>query len=138
MWCLIVSIPDLCHFSYFYTVPWRYFFHGSLCYLGLVIFRLSRLFIAALSAGKGLYTWPLFVMYYWVCVTFPCGIPGQVWYLIVSIPDLCHLLLFFSLLMTQLSRSWHRCLLCHYYVTICVVKPIGIYAKCGNVPRSQN
>ena len=24
-------------------------------------------------------------------VTFPCGILGQVWYLIVSIPDLCHL-----------------------------------------------
>ena len=26
-----------------------------------------------------------------VFVTFPCGILGQVWYLIVSIPDLCHL-----------------------------------------------
>ena len=24
-------------------------------------------------------------------VTFPCGILGQVWYLIVSIPDLCNL-----------------------------------------------
>ena len=24
-------------------------------------------------------------------VTFPCGILGQVWYLIVSIPELCHL-----------------------------------------------
>ena len=24
-------------------------------------------------------------------VTFPCGILGQVWYLIVSFPDLCHL-----------------------------------------------
>ena len=23
-------------------------------------------------------------------VTFPCGILGQVWYLIVSIPDLCN------------------------------------------------
>ena len=62
-----------------------------LCYLGLVIFMLSRLFIANLSAGKELYTWLLFVMYYWVFVTFPCGIPCQVWYLIVSIPDLCHL-----------------------------------------------
>ena len=28
-------------------------------------------------------------------VTFPCGIPGQVWYLIVSIPDLCHLSYFY-------------------------------------------
>ena len=26
-----------------------------------------------------------------VFVTFPCGNLGQVWYLIVSIPDLCHL-----------------------------------------------
>ena len=26
-----------------------------------------------------------------VFVTFPCGILGQVWYLIVSIPDLCRL-----------------------------------------------
>ena len=24
------------------------------------------------------------------CVTFPCDILGQVWYLIVSFPDLCH------------------------------------------------
>ena len=27
----------------------------------------------------------------YVFVTFPCGILGQVWYLIVVIPDLCHL-----------------------------------------------
>ena len=29
-------------------------------------------------------------------VTFPCGIMGQVWYLIVSIPDLCRLSYFLS------------------------------------------
>ena len=28
-------------------------------------------------------------------VTFQCGILGQVWYLIVSIPDLCHLSYFY-------------------------------------------
>ena len=27
----------------------------------------------------------------YVFVTFPCGILSQVWYLIVFIPDLCHL-----------------------------------------------
>ena len=27
---------------------------------------------------------------YCIFVTFPCGIQGQVWYLIVSSPDLCH------------------------------------------------
>ena len=31
-----------------------------------------------------------------VFVTFPCGILGQVWYLIVSIPDLCRLSYFFT------------------------------------------
>ena len=33
----------------------------------------------------------LFVMYNCDFVTFPCGILGQVWYLIVLIPDLCRL-----------------------------------------------
>ena len=54
---------------------------------------LSRLFIAALRspAGKGLASWLLFVMFNCVFVTFPCGILGQLWYLIVSIPDLCRI-----------------------------------------------
>ena len=53
---------------------------------------LSRLFIAELwsHAGKELTSWLLFVMFNCVCVTFPCGILGQAWYLIVSIPDLSH------------------------------------------------
>ena len=52
---------------------------------------LSRLFIAALwsPAGKRLTSWLLFEMFNCVFVTFPCGILGQVWYLVVSIPDLC-------------------------------------------------
>ena len=53
---------------------------------------LSRLFIAALwsPAGKGMASLLLFVMFNCVFVTLSCGILGQVWYLIVSIPDLCH------------------------------------------------
>ena len=45
---------------------------------------LSCLFIAALwsPAGKGCLN---------VFCHFPCGILGQLWYLIVSIPDLCRL-----------------------------------------------
>ena len=31
---------------------------------------------------------------YCIFVTFPCGILGQVWYLIVWFPDLCHLFYF--------------------------------------------
>ena len=42
-------------------------------------------------AGKGLTSWLSFLMFYCVFVTFPCGILGQVWYLIVLIPDLCHI-----------------------------------------------
>ena len=54
---------------------------------------LSRLFIVALwsPAGKGLTSWPSFVLLNCVFVTYQCGILGQVWYLIVLIPDLCHL-----------------------------------------------
>ena len=37
-------------------------------------------------------------------VTFPFGILGQVWYLIVSIPDLCTLFYFISLLRQGLSE----------------------------------
>ena len=46
-----------------------------------------RLFIVALwsPAGKGLITWLSFVFCFF---TFKCVILGQVWYLIVSIPDL--------------------------------------------------
>ena len=35
-------------------------------------------------AGKGLTSCLLFVVFICVFVTFPCGILGQVWYLIVS------------------------------------------------------
>ena len=55
----------------------------------------ARLFIDALrlSAGKGLTSWLSFVMS--VCY-LPIGILDQVWYLIVSIPDLCPLSFFYN------------------------------------------
>ena len=56
-------------------------FVDHLCYLCLFITALWS------PAGKGL----LFVMSNCDFVTFPCGILGQVWYLIVLIPDLCRL-----------------------------------------------
>ena len=65
-----------------------------LCSLCLVFVMLSRLFIAALwsSAGKGLTSWLLNIGdVNCIFVTFPCGILGQVWYLIVSFPDFCRL-----------------------------------------------
>ena len=55
-----------------------------------------RLVICALwsPAGKGLACWLSFVVSNCKFVTFPCGILGHVWYLIVSIPDLCTLTYF--------------------------------------------
>ena len=66
-----------------------------LCYLCLLFVVLWRLFIATLwsTAGKGLASWRLFVMFYFVFATFPCGIRGQVWYLVVSIPDVATFLI---------------------------------------------
>ena len=64
-----------------------------LCYLCLVFVMHSRLSIAAFwsPTGKGLTLWLLFVISNCDFVTFPCGILGQVWYMIVLIPDLCRI-----------------------------------------------
>ena len=64
-----------------------------LCYFCIVFVMLSRFLIAALwsPAGKGLTSWLSFVVLICMVVTFPFGILGQVWYLIVLIPDLCPL-----------------------------------------------
>ena len=54
--------------------------------------------------GKG---WPLGSRLWcllWVC-HFPIGILGQVWYLIVSIPDLCNLTYFYKSLCRPGNRS---------------------------------
>ena len=66
---------------------------GHLCYFCIVFFMLSFLLIAALwsPAGKGLTSWLSFAVLICMFVTFPFGILGQVWYLIVLIPDLCPL-----------------------------------------------
>ena len=60
---------------------------NHLCYLCLVFVMLSRLFVACYERADPL----ALVTFSCVFVTFPCGILGHVWYLIVSIPDLCRL-----------------------------------------------
>ena len=86
------------------------------------------LFIAALwsPAGKGLTSWLSFVMLNCVFFTFPCGFLGQVWCLIVSIPDICPFLLLccfchmytcvvtFQLLVLLWFRNERDCLRCNY------------------------
>ena len=68
-------------------------FVDHLCFLCLVFLMLS-LYIAPLwsPAGKGLTSWLALVGdVYCIFVTFPCGILDQVYYLIVSFPDLYYL-----------------------------------------------
>ena len=68
-------------------------FFSVLCLICLC----ERLFICALwsPAGKGLTSWLSFVVSNCKFVTFSIGILSQVWYLIVSIPDLCTLTYFY-------------------------------------------
>ena len=47
--------------------------------------------------------WPLGSLVCDVFFTFPCGVLGQVWSLIVSIPDLC-LLTYFEIMMKYRSK----------------------------------
>ena len=75
-------------------------FVDPFCYLRFVfVFGvLSCLFLTAewSHAGKGLTSRLSCVWCFFVCVfvTFPYGVPGQVWYLIVSILNICLLLYF--------------------------------------------
>ena len=66
------------------------------CYSCLVFVIPSCLFIAALWSSE--WKWAnlmalLYGMFSCVFVTFPCGVLGQVWYLIVLIPDISSYLL---------------------------------------------
>ena len=67
-------------------------FYSALCLLCLC----ALLFICALwsPAGKGLTSWLSFVVSNCDFVTFPLVSWVRVWYLIVSIPDLCTLTYF--------------------------------------------
>ena len=76
----------------------RYFFCGSfVLFMSCVCHSFAPIHCVLWSlAGKELTSWLSFVMFHCVFVTFPFGILGQVWYLIVSIPDRCHLSYFYS------------------------------------------
>ena len=64
--------------------------HLCFCVLFFSCFRVSSLLLCGHLLGKA----DLLALVgdvYCIFVTFPCGILGQVWYLIVSFPDLCRL-----------------------------------------------
>ena len=69
-----------------------------LSFLCLVFVMLLRLFIVVTCWERA----DLLALVGDVCcifVTFPCGILGQVLYLIVSLPDMCHLSYFYWILL---------------------------------------
>ena len=76
----------------------------------------ARLFICAFwsPAGKGLASWLSFVVSDCEFVTFPFGILGQVWYLIVSIPDLCTLTYFLTPVLLHLIINRVTCITLQY------------------------
>ena len=57
---------------------------------------------------------------YCISVTFPCGILGQVWYLIVSLPDLC-ILSYFKYITSPLTvtlLNWMWTVFCISVITL--------------------
>ena len=81
-------------------------FCSVLCLLCFV--RVSLYVLRGHLLGKG---WPLGSRLWcllWVC-HFPIGILGQVWYLIVSIPDLCNLTYFKNGIILSICISWNNC-----------------------------
>ena len=81
------------------------FVQSYVCSVLCLICLCARLLICILwsPAGKGLTSWLSFVVYNGEFVIF--GILGQVWYLIVSISDLCTLTYFFILLVISISED---------------------------------
>ena len=94
-----------------------FFVLSCVCY---VFVRVCLYVFCGHMLGKG---WPLGSRLWcllWVC-HFPIGILGQVWYLVVSIPDLCTL--------TYFARCFFCLLgLCKFpYYEGCVVRTVGTY-----------
>ena len=97
----------------FWAKIWKVDFMDLLCFCSVLclLCLCARLFICALwsPAGKRLTSWLSFVVST-VSLSLPIGILGQVWCLIVSIPDLCTLTYFNplkskSLLITKKNQN---------------------------------
>ena len=61
----------------------------------------------------------LCIMFSCVFVTFLCGVPGQVWYLVVFIPDLCPS----SLLLSSMERHLEQCTI---FGTYCISEQLRL------------
>ena len=74
----------------------------------LFVFRVCLSSLTALwsPAGRGLTSWFLCVVLSCIFVTFPSGVLGWLWYLIVSIPDLCLFLIFIAAVTSLIASCW--------------------------------
>ena len=101
-----------------------YGYFSVLCLLCLC----ACLYICALwsPAGKGLTSLLSFVVSNFEFVTFPIGILGLVWYLIVSIPNLCTLT-FLGPSLTKLSQPAHAC--AQPYPTFALAAPYSVQRR---------
>ena len=106
-------------------------------YLCLVFAMHSRLFISSLwsPAGKGLTSWPLFGMLNCIFVTFPCGILGQVWYLIVLVPNLCHLSYF---VVCDQQRHMSSCAYTHFDHYLCYPCNVSVWFNLNLVTNHED
>ena len=71
------------------TVPRRYFFCGFFFFFLCLVFHIHWCLVVTCWERADLLA--LVGDVNCTFVTFPCGILGQVWYLIVSFPDLCRI-----------------------------------------------
>ena len=68
---------------------------NNVCYLSFVFVMLSCILIAVTCLEMANLLALLCLMFYCVVVTFPCGVLGRMWHLIVSMSDLCLLIYFY-------------------------------------------
>ena len=78
-------------------------FMSCICHAFASVYR-----CLVVTCCEGLTSWLSFVMFNCLFVTFPCCILGQLQYLIVSIPDLCQLSYFVTVIVLWFFLTVHR------------------------------
>ena len=133
--CLLLAILFLL------TVRMRCFFGGSFLLFVFVFAILWCLFLKALRTpgGRGL-TSLLFCMWCFLVffVTFPYAVLGQVWYLVVLIPDICLILYFYQEHFFKIIWFWTSGLrwdinLRYFSSTALLVEQFWQGARCGTL-----
>ena len=115
-WSILLSCVE--HENFYNLRLNLYYFQGGTSFVDLLCFcsvlcllcfvRVCLYVLFGHLLGKG---WPLGSRLWcllWVC-HFPIGILGQVWYLIVSIPDLCTITYLSESTLVKMPHCWKAC-----------------------------